>query len=57
MAKIPRKTASYRLPAATSDAVRLMADIGQVTQADIIIEAVRILSARLLLANQKAGIK
>ena len=52
MAKIPRKTSSYRLAAGVHDAVRLMADTKQVSQADIIEEAVR-----LLLSNQKAGIK
>ena len=46
------KTSSYRLAAGVHDAVRLMADTKQVSQADIIEEAVR-----LLLSNQKAGIK
>ena len=51
MAKIPKKTSSYRLAADVHDAVRLMADTKQVSQADIIEEAVR-----LLLSNQKAGV-
>jgi len=50
--KAPRKTSSYRLAAGVHDAVRLMADTKQVSQADIIEEAVRLLSA-----NQKAGTK
>ena len=46
MAKIAKLMSSYRLRPETKEAVRLMADVGQVTQADIIEEAVRLLSAK-----------
>ena len=46
MAKIPRKMSSYRLRAEVSEAVRLMADAGQVSQQEIVEEAVRLLVAK-----------
>ena len=46
MAKIPKEMSSYRLRAEVREAVRLMADAGQVTQSDIIEEAVRLLAAK-----------
>jgi len=46
MAKIPRKMSSYRLRAEVSEAVRLMADAGQVSQQEIVEEAVRLLAAK-----------
>ena len=46
MAKIARKMSSYRLRAEVSEAVRLMADAGQVSQQEIVEEAVRLLAAK-----------
>ena len=46
MAKIPKEMSSYRLRPEVREAVRLMADAGQVSQSDIIEEAVRLLAAK-----------
>ena len=46
MAKVAKKMNSYRLPADTVKLIRLLADTGQVTQADIIEEALRLLAAK-----------
>ena len=54
MAKIPKEMSSYRLRAEVREAVRLMADAGQVTQSDIIEEAVRLLAAKKKGAAVKA---
>ena len=55
MAKIPRKMSSYRLRAEVSEAVRLMADAGQVSQQEIVEEAVRLLAAKKKGAAVKAA--
>ena len=46
MAKIPKEMSSYRLRPEVREAVRLMADAGQVSQSDIVEEAVRLLAAK-----------
>ena len=46
MAKVAKKMNSYRLSADAEKSVRLLADTGQVTQADIIEEAIRLLVAK-----------
>ena len=46
MAKVAKKMNSYRLPTDVEKSVRLLADTGQVTQTDIIVEAVRLLAAK-----------
>ena len=56
MAKIPRKMSSYRLRAEVSEAVRLMADAGQVSQQEIVEEAVRLLAAKKKGATVKQAI-
>ena len=55
MAKIARKMSSYRLRAEVSEAVRLMADAGQVSQQEIVEEAVRLLAAKKKGATVKAA--
>ena len=46
MAKVAKKTSSYRLPDDAKNTVRLLADTGQVTQTDIIVEALRLLAKK-----------
>ena len=46
MAKIAKEMSSYRLRPEVREAVRLMAEAGQVSQSDIVEEAVRLLAAK-----------
>ena len=46
MAKVAKEMSSYRLRPEVREAVRLMADAGQVSQSDIVEEAVRLLTAK-----------
>ena len=55
MAKVAKEMSSYRLRPEVREAVRLMADAGQVSQSDIIEEAVRLLVAKKKIAAGKAA--